>query len=122
MSTLLRSAVIAGVLAAPVASQAAAPTLGEVFKASGITESGYINATFNYNNRQFDSFAMAYGDGSYDGFTLNQVGLMLSSTPASGFGGVVDILGGQDAAFVAGLPSGARRRYVSERDRHLRNH
>lgn len=102
MSTLLRSVVIAGALAAPLASQAAAPTLADVLKASGVTESGYINATYNYNNRQFDSAGFAYNDGSYAGFTLNQVGLMLSSTPSSGFGGVIDILGGQDASFVAG--------------------
>lgn len=100
MSTLLRSTAVAAVLASPLAAHAGAPTLSDVFKASGITESGYIDAGFNYNNRQFDAAAFTYGGANVDSFTLNQVGLTLSSTPATGFGGVVDILGGRDAGFI----------------------
>ena len=100
MSTLLRSVVIAGAVAAPFASQAAAPTVSDVLKASGISESGYVDVGFNYNNRQFNAGAFSYGGANVDSFTLNQVGLMLSSTPASGFGATVDILGGRDAGFI----------------------
>ena len=100
MSNLLRSVVITGALVAPLASQAAAPTLSDVFKASGITESGYADVGFTYNNRQFDAIPFSYGGGTNGAFALNQVGLSLSMLPSSGFGGMVDILGGQDAVLV----------------------
>jgi hypothetical protein len=97
---LLRSAVIAGALAAPVVSQAATPTLGEVLKASGVSESGYVDVGFSYNNRQLSFGPFAYGGTADASFDLNQVGLTLSATPASGFGAVLDILGGRDATAV----------------------
>jgi len=105
--TSLRLLCSAAVLGLPMTAGAAAaapaiPTLGDIFKASGITEAGYVDASWNYNNRQYDAAPLSYGGANVNSFALNQVGLMLTKLPAEGFGGAVDLLGGHDAA---GVPS-----------------
>jgi hypothetical protein len=91
--------IAAGVALLSGAAQAA-PTLTEVLGASGITEAGYVSATWNYNNRQFNAPSFAYGGANVDSFALNQVALALSMLPSEGFGGMVDVLAGKDAGFI----------------------
>ncbi|MHB8813037.1 MAG: outer membrane beta-barrel protein [Steroidobacteraceae bacterium] len=83
----------AGVLAAdPPAS-----TLSQILANSGITESGYVAASYydssGYNtDHQFDT--------SHDTFQLDEAGLQLAYQPKSGFGAVVDVIAGEDAKIV----------------------
>jgi hypothetical protein len=95
----------AGVLAA----DAPAPTLAQILANSGITESGYVAASYydssGYNtDHQFDT--------SHDTFQLDEAGLQLAYQPKSGFGAVVDVIAGEDAKIVnaaesAGASDGA---------------
>ncbi len=82
----------------PAASAApAAPSLTDVLTASGIAATGYISTTYQHFSgvptyRQFDV------DGN--GFSLGQAGLQLAYQPREGFGGVVQLTAGNDAAVV----------------------
>lgn len=72
-------------------------TLSQLLTDSGITESGYVAASYyhssGYNtDHQFDT--------SHDTFQLDQAGLQLAYQPKSGFGAVVDVIAGEDAKIV----------------------
>jgi hypothetical protein len=94
------AALLAAAGAAPAAALAAdspATTLSQVLANSGITESGYVAASYydssGYNtDHQFDN--------SHDTFQLDQAGLQLAYQPKSGFGAVVDVIAGEDAKIV----------------------
>ncbi|MGH7249985.1 MAG: outer membrane beta-barrel protein, partial [Minisyncoccia bacterium] len=72
----------------PAVSFAAAPTLSDVLGASGITETGYIDAGYTATNLTAPHS---------NGFHFNQVSLTLSKLPAEGFGGLVSAALGNDA-------------------------
>jgi hypothetical protein len=79
------------------AADAPATTLAQILANSGITESGYVAASYydssGYNSdHQFDT--------SHDTFQLDQAGLQLAYQPKSGFGAVVDVIAGEDAKIV----------------------
>jgi Putative beta-barrel porin-2, OmpL-like. bbp2 len=94
------SALVAAAGATPAAAVAAGSplaTLSQVLANSGITESGYVAASYydssGYNtDHQFDT--------SHDTFQLDQAGLQLAYQPKSGFGAVVDVIAGEDAKIV----------------------
>jgi hypothetical protein len=94
------SALLAAAGAAPAGALAAGSpvtTLSQVLANSGITESGYVAASYydssGYNtDHQFDT--------SHDTFQLDQAGLQLAYQPKSGFGAVVDVIAGEDAKIV----------------------
>ncbi len=103
---------LAAAAAAPAAlppADAPAPTLDQNLANSGITESGYVAASYydssGYNtDHQFDT--------SHDTFQLDEAGLQLAYQPKSGFGAVVDVIAGEDAKIVnaaesAGASDGA---------------
>ncbi|MGH8541076.1 MAG: outer membrane beta-barrel protein [Stenotrophobium sp.] len=93
----------AGFALLPVASFAAAPTLGEVFDASGIKESGYLDASYVFTNVSKAAPGDRGGlDGNRDSFSLNQAGLTLSKQPTEGFGGLVNVIAGTDAPAING--------------------
>jgi hypothetical protein len=73
------------------------PTLGEVLKASGIDVSGYIDTT--YTNFSTDTPMYQANTTEKNSFSLNAVDLVVSSLPASGVGGMVEVMGGTDVAF-----------------------
>ncbi len=73
------------------------PTLGEVLKASGVDVSGYIDVT--YTNFSTDTPLFQANTTEKNSFSLNGVDLAISSLPASGVGGLVEIMGGTDVAF-----------------------
>lgn len=73
------------------------PTLGEVLKASGIDVSGYVDVT--YTSFSTGSPLFQANTTEKNSFSLNAVDLAISSLPASGVGGLVEMMGGTDVAF-----------------------
>lgn len=87
------SAVPAGVLAADSPST----TLAQILANSGLTESGYVAASY-YDSSGANTYHQF--DTSHDTFQLDQAGLQLAYQPKSGFGAVVDVIAGEDAKIV----------------------
>jgi len=73
------------------------PTLGEVLKASGIGVSGYMDLSYTH----FSTDAPLYQANTTEksSFNVNGVDLAISALPSSGFGGMVEMMGGADVAF-----------------------
>ncbi|HVS76064.1 MAG TPA: outer membrane beta-barrel protein [Steroidobacteraceae bacterium] len=94
------AALVAAAGAAPLGALAAespATTLSQILSNSGITESGYVAASYFHStgvnsDHQFDT--------GHDTFQLDQAGLTLAYQPKSGFGAVVDVIAGEDAKIV----------------------
>ena len=118
MKKLLLASAISTLFAVPVAAFAqakapAAPTLDKIFDASGITESGYIDAGYTYSNRAIDPTQPGAGvstrvfDSQNNSFVLHQVGLMLAKQPKEGFGGLVNLTMGRDANVIQSAPGTA---------------
>ena len=85
--------------AAPAPAAPAAPSLTDVLASSGITATGYVSATYEHFSgiptyRQFDI--------DKNGFSLNQAGLQLAYQPKEGFGGVLQLVAGNDASIING--------------------
>lgn len=76
-----------------------APTLGDVLKASGISVNGYVDAT--YTNFSSDAPLFHAYTTEKNSFNLNAVDLAVSSLPATGFGGMVEMMAGEDPTFNA---------------------
>jgi hypothetical protein len=82
--------------AAPAAAEPAKPapgTLAGVLDASGITETGYVAASYYHSNgystyHQFDN--------KHDTFQLDQAALTLAYQPKEGFGALVNVAAGED--------------------------
>ena len=99
------TALLAAAGAAPAGALAAdspATTLSQLLANSGITESGYVAASYYRSSgastyHQFDT--------SHDTFQLDQAGLQLAYQPKSGFGAVVDVIAGEDAKIVSAAES-----------------
>src|SRR5258707_5357048 len=77
--------------AKPAATSAS--SVSDVLTASGITESGYVAASYYHSNgyntdHQFDN--------KHDSFQLDQVGLTIAFQPKEGFGALVNIAAGED--------------------------
>lgn len=84
--------------AAYAADAPAAPSLTDVLASSGITATGYVSGTYQHTSgfptyRQFDV--------DKNGFAFHQAGLTVAYQPKDGFGGLVQLLGGSDAAIVS---------------------
>lgn len=93
------AALVTAAGAAPAAALADSPvtTLTQILTNSGITESGYIAASY-YDSSGYNTYHQF--DTSHDSFQLDQAGLQLAYQPKSGFGGVVDVIAGEDAKIV----------------------
>ena len=79
------------------AAQTPAATLETLLANSGITASGYLAASYYTSSggntyHQFDT--------AHDAFQLDQAGLTLAYQPKQGFGGLIDVIGGNDAKIV----------------------
>ncbi len=72
-------------------------TLSQILANSGITESGYVAASY-YDSSGYDTYHQF--DTSHDTFQLDEAGLQLAYQPKSGFGAVVDVIAGEDAKIV----------------------
>ena len=71
----------------------AAASLSDVLTASGLTESGYVAASYYHSNgyntdHQFDD--------KHDTFQLDQAALTVAYQPKEGFGALVDVAAGED--------------------------
>jgi Putative beta-barrel porin-2, OmpL-like. bbp2 len=94
------AALIAAASALPAGALAAdspATTLAQILANSGITESGYVAASY-YDSSGYNTFHQF--DTSHDTFQLDEAGLQLAYQPKSGFGAVVDVIAGEDAKIV----------------------
>lgn len=98
----------AGLAVLPVVSNAAAPTLGEVLDASGISATGHASASYAYSNNYVAGTTSAPGafTGQSNSFTFNQAELTLSKLPTEGFGAAVDVFAGQDASKMNNFTAG----------------
>jgi len=123
MKKLVIASAISALFAAPVAvfAQAAAPaapagpTLDKVLEASGITATGYIDAQYNYANRNIEGTNVVAPatpgantrvfDVQNNSFVLHQVGLTLAKQPKEGFGGLVNLTMGKDANVIQSAPT-----------------
>ena len=100
-NNLLAAAVLSA-FASPMVSAAdeakpagpAIPTLSQIMESSGITMSGYIDATYSRANKEPTDRAF---DNNQNSFALNQVGLTIAKQPKEGFGGLVNVIAGRDA-------------------------
>src|SRR5262245_35500008 len=108
MKKLLLATAVSAAFAAPataLAQQARTPTLSQVLDASGLSVNGYIDAGYNWANRnieatpQFRTF-----DAQNNSFALHQFGLTMSKQPKEGFGGLVNVTVGSDAEVIHSFP------------------
>ena len=92
-STFAASAAAAVMSVASAATMADAPKLSDILDASGITESGYVAASYYHSNgyNTFHEF-----DVDHDTFQLDQAALTLAYQPKEGFGALVDVAAGED--------------------------
>lgn len=87
VSLILAGAGVGTAMAAD-AEKPAAPTLSDVLDSSGITATGYVDATYSYGKTD---------SASYNTFGLNQAALTISKLPATGFGATVTAVVGTEA-------------------------
>ena len=97
----------AAAVCVPAMAGAAAPTLSDVLVNSGITASGYVDASYveGFNKGSALGGSGVGGrafDTSADTFTFNQAALNIGYQPTEGFGGFVNVIAGQDAKVVNG--------------------
>src|SRR5690242_7493190 len=109
MKKLLIASAVSAAIAAPAAAlaQARVPTLGQVLDASGISMNGYIDAGYNWANRNIQNppgFSDRVFDSQNNSFNLHQFGLTVSKLPKEGFGGLVNVTIGSDAQVIHSFP------------------
>lgn len=107
---LVSSAVVVAAFSGTQA-RAAAPTLSDVFGASGITVSGAMDASYDWSANDSVAPALISGftgvpgrvfDTENDGFVLHQVNLSVSKAFAGGIGATANVILGDDANVVSG--------------------
>jgi hypothetical protein len=105
---VLRLLAIVAALAPNIAPSAAAgtpdspQTLTQLLRDSGITDSGYIAASY-FHSSGYNTYHPF--DTSHDTFQLDQAGLTLAHQPKRGFGALIDLIAGEDAKVVAAAES-----------------
>ena len=112
MKKLLLATAVSAAFAAPatVLAQARTPTLGQVLDASGLSVNGYIDAGYNWANRDLQVGAQGNGtalrtfDNQNNSFVLHQLGLTVAKQPKEGFGGLVNFTVGSDAQVIHSFP------------------
>ncbi|HWG75299.1 MAG TPA: outer membrane beta-barrel protein [Steroidobacteraceae bacterium] len=80
--------------AAPAAPpKPAIPSITDILMSSGITASGYVDATFSafgYSGSQLVNGVEVSHPGGYDTFNFQQAGLTLAYQPSAGFGALIN--------------------------------
>lgn len=110
MKKLLIASAVSAAFAAPATAlaQAKVPTLGQIFDASGISVSGYIDAAYSHANRNIQTgFSDRAFDSQNNSFALHQFGLTVAKQPKEGFGGVVNLTVGSDGQLIHSFPEAA---------------
>lgn len=90
-------------LAMSGATFAETPTLKDIFDASGITVSGYVDAAYTYQSNdpaEQPGSLLNYFDDTQSSFGVKQAGLTVSSLPKEGFGALVNVTLGSDADWI----------------------
>ncbi|MHB1099000.1 MAG: outer membrane beta-barrel protein [Burkholderiales bacterium] len=119
MNKLTHSLIVAGIISIPAVAMADdKPALSKVLESYGTTISGYVDAGYTDINstglftnggatRVFDAPNAAAGS-TFSHANLNQVGVTIAKAPPSGFGGLVNFTGGQDANIIASYGAGLK--------------
>ena len=81
----------------------ASPTFADVLDASGITATGYIDATYSYGDHSME--LLPDSTASVNTFSLNQAAITISKLPSSGFGALVNLVDGTEAGTGLYAPS-----------------
>lgn len=79
------------------AAKPALPSLDDLLGAWGITESGYISASYMHANRTPTDRVF---DNQTNSFSLDQAGITIAKQPKEGFGGLVNVIAGRDASVI----------------------
>ena len=103
LTTSLLLAAGAGAAVAEDAPKPAAPSLSDVLDASGITATGYIDATYSYGDHSME--LLPDSTASVNTFALNQAAITISKLPTSGFGALVNLVDGTEAGTGLYAPS-----------------
>jgi opacity protein-like surface antigen len=90
-----------GIVLAADAPKPVIPTLDQVLDASGVSLNGYIDAGYEYSNKEPTDRVF---DNNRNSFDLHQVGLTVAKQPKEGFGGLVNITAGSDAQIIHSAP------------------
>ena len=109
MQKTVLSLSVAAALAVPGLASAqapAVPTLDKIFEASGIGVSGYLDAGYNYANRNIENgFSTRVFDVQNNSFVLHQAGLTIQKQPKEGFGALLNVTAGKDAGVMHSTPA-----------------
>ena len=86
---------------APAAAAAAPakpvlPSVADLLDASGISATGYVSGTFDYQGFSGSNAQYPAQNPGYSTFTLQQAAFTLSKLPMSGLGALVNVLAGQN--------------------------
>ncbi len=88
------------------------PTLGEIFKVSGVDIGGYIDTSYTYSGNGNVTFKNGEPNRIFDrepnSFNFNMAELYVAMQPDEGFGGVVVLNAGTDASIISAAGSGSR--------------
>jgi hypothetical protein len=90
-----------GIVFAADPPKPAVPTLDQVLEASGVSLNGYIDAGYEYANKEPTDRVF---DTKRNSFDLHQLGLTVAKQPKEGFGGLVNITAGSDAQVIHSAP------------------
>jgi len=93
-----------GIVLAADPPKSAIPTLDQVLEASGVSVNGYIDAGYEYSNKEPTDRVF---DTKRNSFDLHQVGLTVAKQPKEGFGGLVNVTAGSDARVIHSFPESA---------------
>jgi len=91
----------------------AAPTFDKVLEASGLSLSGYIDAAYSHADRNIEptNFSTRVLDSQNNSFLLHQVGLQMAKQPKEGFGGLVNVTAGKDAAVIHSIDTASESQF-----------
>ena len=100
-AAVLGAFALPGIVLAADPPKSAIPTLDQVLEASGVSLNGYIDAGYEYSNKEPSDRVF---DTKRNSFDLHQVGLTVAKQPKEGFGGLVNITAGSDAQVIHSNP------------------
>jgi len=99
MRNLTRGLTFIGLLTTGgVASAADLPSAKDLLDSWGVSLSGYVDGQYEYSSSPSPSLHVF--DARHDSFALNQAALTLAMQPKEGWGGVVNVIAGEDARLI----------------------
>ena len=113
MQRVIKSSLAIAIMAASSVAYAAkpgTPTLGDIFEASGIAVSGYLDTSYTYNTGSgnfVSGTASRVYDREHNSFNFHMLDLTVSSLPKEGFGALADLNFGSDANVHAATGTGS---------------